>query len=290
MNNQSRTTFRAILWRKAVSLAAIGYGSAAGLIVGLVLVACGSPAEPNTRADTVEATTATPAPTTISGYRAMFAGLDEWTWGSADIGISIRLYDGRRVWLYGDTFSNRYGMVRSTAITQTGGDLRVSNAGRQLFPTEQLDDGRTQLYWPEKVQRQTDGDLTVTTAPVAAGSENMWDLERHPTQSRLAELGVDADGDVHFKRWLRWVDRPAVDLSNVTLRPYEPGNPAHNGHWLYWDATHDIQLADGTWLKTTSQNWELPADGDPFRDHRRASDGSIRYDDWDIEFSSVATR
>lgn len=54
-------------------------------------------------------------------------------WGAADMAISVKITDGRTVWLYGDTLSINNGFVNSSAIVQDQGSLHVSHGGARCF-------------------------------------------------------------------------------------------------------------------------------------------------------------
>lgn len=209
------------------------------------------------------------APNTARGYEHMFAQVSPDEWGAADISMSIRLKDGRRVWLYGDTLSRTNGFVHSTAITQDEGDLHVSDGGSQLLPNE----GDT-FYWPETVTASGKR-LYVTAAPITITGTGLFDFERHPTDSRVALLRVSHNGDVVFKRWVRTVQRPEIagDGDDIVI--------LGANHYGYWFVTHSIPLRGGKHLQTMSQNWSDGLDA-----HRKAS-GDLRWSDFRPEFTSV---
>lgn len=214
-----------------------------------------------------------PAPTTVAGYRKMFAQVDTAEWGAADVSISQRLRDGRRVWLYGDTFSGNNGFVHSTAITQKGGTLHVSNGGAQLLPNDAPVNGRESIYWIEAVSLFPNGDLRIVAAPMSIGKASPWDFERRNEQSRVARATVDAAGDVEFAGWTGWTAAtPSTDDFTVV-------GP---NHFTYGGFTHTIRLANGEWLRTVNQNWD-----DDFANH--FDNGVLRYSDYRPLFSSTST-
>lgn len=218
-------------------------------------------------------------PKTVRGFERMFDTIPVTQWGAADIGISIRLKDGRRVWLWGDTLidvgKRQPVMPHSTALVQTGKSIKVSMGGMQLLPNR----GST-FYWPETV-RARGNVLFVTAAPVRMTGPNIFDIERHPTRSRVARLVVNDLGDVVFKRWVRTVERPEITGDGEDLVILGAN------HYGYWFVTHDARVRGG-WLQTMSQNWDYAhIEGrDKFIEHRNA-DGSIRYDDFRPVFSRV---
>lgn len=240
------------------------------LLAALLLAACSTTETPerSTVASSITPTAATSAPSTqeprtLAGWRRLFASVPSPEWGAGDIGLSVRLTDGRRVWLYGDTLSDVNGFQHSTAWVQTGKSVHVANGGRQVIPNS----GDT-FYWPETVRVARDGSLLVTAAPVKVTGTDLFDFTRHPTRSRVARLTVTAAGDLTFVGWKGYVARPEIAGDGDDIEILGPN------HYAYWTVTHDIRLADGGRLVTTSQNWDDGIDA-----HRNA-DGSIRYEDW----------
>lgn len=210
------------------------------------------------------------SPDTVREYRAMFAKVPTSQWGAADISISAALPDGRRVWVYGDTLSDTHGFVHSTAIVQDGKALHVSRGGKQLLPNA----GKT-FYWPETIKVAKNGTLTITAAPVKMTGTDLFDFARHKTKSRVAKAQVTKDGDLRFMRWTKMVPRPDITGDGEDIQILGPN------HYSYWEVVHDIDLRDGSCLKTTSQNWD-----DGFDAHRNP-DGSLKYSDFRPMFSSA---
>ena len=293
LDNLSRMAYvRHMLVRRLLAL--VSAGLAATLLSG-----CSSDsgsAEPRTpAAQLVAATPANPgltdmpnrpAPDTVAEYRRLFRSIDPYYWGAADVSISVRIDRGLRVWLYGDTMSERNGFVHSTAIVQDGGNLHVSQDGEQLLPNgaETCDDAgvcRTLIYWVELVRARDDGALVVTANPTSVGTGGVWDFHRQPgreDQSREGLLKVNNDGDVRFVKWLRYVDRPLLTGDGEDFTVLEPH------HFTYQRVIHDIRLADGTWLKTTCQNWD-----DASANHVDA-DGEFQWADFRPMWASSPTR
>ena len=211
-----------------------------------------------------------PAPTTAQGYARMFAALPADQWGAADLGITVPL--GRRsVWLFGDTFSNDYGMVHSTAITQDGGRLHVSHQGQQLLPDEGTDAaGRKVIYWIETARARDAHHLLVSAEQVSIGAANSWDFHRANVRDRQALLTVSANGDVTFTRWLGWVPDPHISTWFEGL-----GQPGHIGYAKH--AHPELRLAGGAHLVTEAQNWSTA---------QRTADGSVDYAKYALIFRS----
>lgn len=189
------------------------------------------------------------APDTAAGYERMFAKvIADGEWGGGDVSLSVPIPDGRVVWLYGDTFSPRNGLVRSSAIVQTGGALHVSDHGGQVLPDDRTRAGRKSIYWIEAAAVVGHRTLDVTAAPMSIGTANGWDFHRRDTRSRVARVKVTRTGDVRFVRWTGWTTAPApfadfaADGSHLT---YE-----HRAHPWAW-------LADGSTLMTHANNWDL---------------------------------
>lgn len=199
-----------------------------------------------------------PAPTTAAGFAQMFAALPVSEWGAADLALSVPMTAHRSVWLYGDTFSDNWGMVHSTAITEDGGRLHISNGGQQLLPNGGNDAaGRQLIYWIETAHRVDATHLVVAAEQVSIGSANSWDFHRAAAQDRTALLTVAANGDVTFTRWTGWVANPHIDTRFLGLRDGAPA-PA-KGQVFYAKHIHtEYRLADGHYLNTFAQNWSTP--------------------------------
>lgn len=225
-----------------------------------------------------------PAPTTVAGYRKMFNDIPVAQWGGGDVGISHKMPDGRRVWLYGDTVSKNNGFVNSTALVQTGGKMHVSNGGKQLLPkggADPTDPKRKLLYWIDGVkQGPTRNTLVVSSMQMSVGKESAWDFRKtRPEQSRQAIVKVDRQGNLNFVKWKGWGPVPQKNNPHLAT-DFEQVSP---NHYTYGKVTHDIKLADGSYLTTTSQNWD-----DPFENHMN-SNGSLKYRDWAPIIGSSST-
>lgn len=220
-----------------------------------------------------------PAPTTVGGYAAMFARVPVSQWGGGDVSISTQLSDGRRLWLYGDTLSINNGFVHSTAIVQNGDELRVSNGGAQVLPNAvSAEPGYKYIYWIETVEALPGNKARIVAAPMALGSGGGFNFHRFSEQSRAAIVKVTDKGDVQFESWEGWVVRPDIGMDG------EDAQLVGDDHFTYAHFVHDIQLDNGTWLKTVNQNWT-----DSIENHKLAN-GLLRYHDWRPMFSESATR
>lgn len=258
------------LWKKVVLPLAAAL-MLAGIAVGGVAQA--EPQDVNRPPDVTTSEVVTvPAPTTVTGYRDMFATVDTAEWGAADVGLSVDLPSGQRVWLYGDTLSGTNGFVHSTAITQDGGTLHVSHGGQQLLP----DKADNQIYWIEGAKPVGGNKIAVDAALMDIGTNGPWDFTRHRPDAHRAIVVVDPTGDVTFDHWATWVPGNPPSTYMKVLEPH---------HYQYNERAHPtIVLDSGRVLYTYSQNWD-----DSFENHKNA-DGSIRYSDWATIFSSGPDR
>lgn len=183
-----------------------------------------------------------PTPTTAKGFSQMFSELDPAEFGAADVGVSVPLSDGRSVWLFGDTMSwTRF--VHSTAVTQDGGCLHVSNKGDQLLP-----DSGKKWYWLEAGKEISPGVLEVTAEETEKHGEGVWGF-RHTGYNRTALVTVDGAGNVTFQKWTsRYRANQAASLNDLTVKK--------NGQVTYSPRLHpEFELASGKTLKTVAQNW-----------------------------------
>lgn len=222
-------------------------------------------------------------PKTAAGYRKMFNKVPDAEWGGADVSISHRMPDGRRVWLYGDTLSKNNGFVHSTGIVQSGDKLHVSKGGKQLLPNggkDPKDPKRDLIHWIDGVkQGPTPNTLIVSSMQMSVGKAGPWDFKKtRESQSKQAVVRVDKTGNMTFVKWKGWAPTPQKN------NPHVANDLAIAGpnHYTYGRVTHDIKLADGSRLTTTSQNWD-----NDFSEHMNP-DGSFRYRDWRPIFGSSA--
>lgn len=262
------------LARTAALVAAIGAALLVALVThtpvptgGVTTPAGSTPASTRTVTPAPEPTaTPVPAPTSAAGYQRLWGTLDPNEWGAADVSISTPMPDGRVVWFYGDTLSNRNGFVNSTAITQDGGRLHVSHGGQQLLPQgPTLTSGHRIVYWIEAATTLDATHIRLTAAETKVGTGHVWDFARHRKQSRTALVRLDATGDVTFERWTGWTDQPRYPNDFTVVGKH---------HFTYSERAHPhLRLANGRTLWTKAQNWD---DGDLHRN----PDGSIRFADY----------
>lgn len=223
-------------------------------------------------------------PTTVAGYQKMFAGVPVEEWGGGDVGISHLMPDGRRIWLYGDTVSKNNGFVHSTAMVQTGKKLHVSQGGKQLLPNsgkDPADPARDLIHWVDGVKKgPKPNTLIVSSMQMSIGKAGPFDFRQTPTgKSKQALVKVDSSGNLKFVKWQGWAPTPTKNNPHLA-NDFKEVSPSH---YTYGKVTHDIKLADGSNLTTTSQNW-----GDGFENHTNP-DGSLKYRDWAPMFGKSTT-
>ena len=212
-----------------------------------------------------------PEPSTVRGWQKLWDQVPDSEWGGADVSYSVQMPDGRRVWLYGDTFSGRNGFVHSTAITQSGGRLHVSNKGKQLLPDEKPKGTRQTIYWITDAKAVGRNKLKIFATPTSVGKAGPWDFRQVGNKSRVAMATVDRRGNVNFDRWNGYVPIHRTSYDRGQDMKVDPKNPRH---FTYARTVHPIKLANGKKLVTVCQNWD-----DPLENHRNA-DGSFRYRDF----------
>lgn len=230
-------------------------------LTALVFTGCQTePPTPSTPATVAERSGSTPAPTpmptTVAGFEAMFDKVDVEEWGGGDVSVSVEIADGRTVWLYGDTVSREHWMVSSSALVQTGGELHVSNQGRQLLPKAKSVDGRRGVYWIETAKPAGGNEVQVTVAPMSIGTRGPWDFRRTSTTSRTATLAVDTIGDVRFVGWTGWVAEPKVNHAFLGLEQGVPAERYADKDAVFYrkNAHPQFRLASGQVLHTICAN------------------------------------
>lgn len=215
------------------------------------------PAQPKATSATL-ATAPAPsvAPTTAAGFQAMFDKVSVNEWGGGDVSVSVKIADGRTIWLYGDTLSKTNGMVNSSALVQTGGTLHVSDSGRQLLPEAGTIDGRKGVYWIETAKHLGDNRVQVTAAHMSIGTTDAWDFKRATAKSRTATLTVATSGDVRFDGWTGWVAEPRVDKTLLGEWQGVPADrAADKGAVFYRKNAHaQFKLDSGKVLHTICAN------------------------------------
>lgn len=97
------------------------------------------------------------APTTAAGYQAMFNAKNDRTWSGGDQASSLRLPDGRTLWIFADTiqgtqaksgaYAPGWRMVHNSIVIQDGGCLTgvTGRTGGEVIPNP----SKTEFYWPQ---------------------------------------------------------------------------------------------------------------------------------------------
>lgn len=170
---------------------------------------------------TPAATCTTPAPSTAPGYARMFDSIPASQWQGADHSESVKLADGRIVWLYADTISTGAPtFVHSTAIVQQAGCFHVANGGAQLIP----DAADGSFYWPAGAvafTNSTGPHLLVSLVHVKAGGPAGFTV----LGSAAAILNTPAGADPVFLRMAAGWPNPAPAIAGAGL--YLTGTTLH---------------------------------------------------------------
>lgn len=209
-----------------------------------------------TSSEAAQPAAAVPTPTTVAGFEEMFNRVDPNLWGGGDVSTSVKIADGRTVWLYADTFSRKHYMVNSSALVQTGGSLHVANGGAQILPQADDKDGRKVVYWLETAKSAGGNRIHVTVAPTSIGTQGPWDFRRATAKSRTAVLTVTKAGDVRFAGWTGWVAEPHVEQDLLGAKQGVPAElTADKAAVFYRKNTHpQFTLDNGKKLTTICQN------------------------------------
>lgn len=229
------------------------------VLAGLLLGSLGSdvPTHRTPPPPTYSPLCAATAPTTAAGYQAMFDSLPSALWGAADVSISVRMTDGRHVWLYGDTVTQAgtaaldttrpWRMVHSSAIVQRGGCLYVANDGAQLLPD---DTPGYVWYWIHDAKALPNDRIAIHARRVAKTGDCAWCFEDGGLWA-TAIFQLTPAGDLRpVLPWPNLVDGPAPPPG-----PFYPAQPDVAHHYGYSRSVHtDIRLADGQYLVSTCQN------------------------------------
>ncbi len=148
-----------------------------------------------------------PAPTTAAGWQAAFDGLNDASWSGADQGSSLRLPDGRLLWVFDDTFqggeepdgsrSPGTRFVHNSLVLSDGGCLRgvTGPTGAEVVPD--TPDG--QWFWP--LHAVVDGGRLFLPSSRVARVTGPDDVSSFSTDGTwLAELTLPAGGTPTFSR------------------------------------------------------------------------------------------
>lgn len=148
----------------------------------------------------------------------MFDSIPAAQWQGADHSESVKLADGRVIWLYADTISTGR-FVHSTTIVQQAGCFHAGNAGAQLLPN--ASDGS--FYWPA-------GAVAFTNPGGAYLLVSLVHIRTDPGPAGFVVLGsaaalVKTSGDPTFYRWVTGWPNPAHAIAGAGL--YLAGSTLH---------------------------------------------------------------
>ncbi len=149
---------------------------------------------------------AVPEPTSARGWQAAFDGLNDSTWSGGDQGASLRLPDGRVLWVFADSFRGAQrtdgsrapgsSFVRNSLVLSDRGCLRgvTGRGGAEVVPGTA--DG--QWFWPQHAVldrgRLFLSVLRVARTPSASGAAGF-----RTTGTWLAELSYAPGGTPSFR-------------------------------------------------------------------------------------------
>lgn len=197
----------------------------------VVLIAAGAfltsgptthPAAPTTTATTTTAPAANLNPTE---HQTMFNKLiATGQWRGGDSTRTVKLADGRALWLFADSFTNK-GFVNSSALLQSGRTLTPANDGNQILPKgKPTADGRKTVYWIEGASPLAlkDGTFNLNVAKFSIGTANSLDFER-VGPSYNAQMRVKGN-TVNFVKWVGTTPRAPL---NTAFLGAQDGVPAH---------------------------------------------------------------
>lgn len=207
-----------------VLTATVGIALAAVGLLACAAVAASDTAHVAAPAKAAAPVCTTPAPTSAAGYSHMFDTIPASQWQGADHSESVRLADGRVVWIYADTISTvAPTFVHSTVIVQQAGCFHVGNGGAQLIPNAA--DGS--FYWPAGAVAFTNSSgphLLVSLVHIKQGGPAGFTV----LGSAAAILNTPGGGDPVFLRMVTGWPNPAgtrivgagLYLSSTTLHVY----------------------------------------------------------------------
>ena len=172
------------------------------LLLGMVVTAALTPTAVASPVASTPARTGCPvaAPTTAAGFQRMFDARNDLGWSGGDQAASLRLPDGRTLWVFGDTVLGREApdggyapgarMVHNSFLLQDRGCLAAVNGphGGEVVPDARNGD----YYWPLAATHDA-GRLVVTVARVRRTGPGALDFRGVGTEAavfRLAPRGT----------------------------------------------------------------------------------------------------
>lgn len=156
------------------------------------------------RADLSDAQCRQVAPSSLSGYAALWDSLDPARWASATAAASVPLPDGRTVWLYGATTTRRGRTSAvtswSSAVTQRGGCLHISHQGAPVLPSDDV----WNVYRLDAAIPASPTSILVTATRLNVSAD--CDSCTVPEGTVAALVSVNTSGDLDFSSWVSLPD------------------------------------------------------------------------------------
>ena len=187
---------------------------------------------------------AVPEPTSARGWQAAFDGLDDPTWSGGDQGASLRLPDGRVLWVFADPFRGEQradgsraagsSFVHNSLVLSDRGCLRgvTGRGGAEVVPD--ATDG--QWFWPQLAVLDR-GRLFLSVLRVARTSSASGATGFRTTGTWLAELSYAPGGTPSFRALHRTPSSGTADTA------VQWGTAvASSGGWTYVYGTRRVPL------------------------------------------------
>ena len=233
--------------------------------VGRQVAPAGTPSASSSAA--AASTCPVPAPTTAAGWQAGFDALNDDTWSGADQGSSLRLPDGRVLWVFDDTFQGAQApdgsraagtrVVRNSLVLSDRGCLRgvtgpggaevlPGTAGQWYWPLHAfLDGGRLFLSASRVAQDATGAFVTSGTwlaelSLPAGGTPTFRALSRTPssgTPETTAQWGtaIAQAGGWTYVYGTQRVDQPYVFGKALYVARVPAGKVTALSAWRFWN-------------------------------------------------------
>ena len=230
----------------------------------VVAVACDATAATPQHATTTPAAVSTrcplPAPTSAAGYAALWETVPDRYFAGGDLGISVRMPDGRDVWLYDDTMrpqpvgsTDRQFSAHQAALVQDRGCLRAANQGHQLVPNIDT----THIFWAHDAHATGRSTLAIRSRLIVLTGGTGMNAFADGGSWRTDVFTVTPAGDLTLRAPGRLVTAPAPDPGpvyrcngTVVTGPHVPN------HFCYSMQSHPAaRLTGGLRLYTLAQNY-----------------------------------
>lgn len=244
-----------------------------------------------------------PAPTTAAGYQRMFDAKNDWTWSGGDQAATVRLPDGRTLWLFADTIQGRerrdgryvpgWRMVHNSFVIQDRGCLRgiTGPEGGEVIP----DPTRSSFYWPQSGV-VTGGRLVVFSLRVTRTDTGPLDFVVVGTDAAVFSLPTTRAAAPRLRRVV-----PTPASNTPESRPawgqavvadggylYVYGSAKVTGDLVFGKAVHLARVPTGELLTTSAwQYWDGAAWSDSAADSRPIVEAAPA--GWSTSFSVTRT-